>query len=25
VNKIKVDPETAHWARVSLERMLAIH
>jgi quinolinate synthase len=25
VNQIKVDPETAHWARVALERMLAIH
>ncbi|MDP8938110.1 MAG: quinolinate synthase NadA [Actinomycetota bacterium] len=24
VNQIKVDPETAEWARVSLERMLAI-
>jgi quinolinate synthase len=25
VNQIKVDPETAHWARVALERMLALH
>jgi quinolinate synthase len=25
VNRIKVDHETAHWARVALERMLAIH
>jgi quinolinate synthase len=24
VNRIQVDPETAHWARVALERMLAI-
>ena len=24
VNRITVDPETAHWARVALERMLAI-
>lgn len=24
VNQIKVDPETAHWARVALDRMLAL-
>jgi len=24
VNQIKVDPDTAHWARVALERMLSI-
>jgi len=24
INRISVDPDTAHWARVSLERMLAI-
>ena len=24
VNQISVDPDTAHWARVALERMLAI-
>jgi len=25
VNQIRVDPETARWARVALDRMLAIH
>jgi quinolinate synthase len=24
INRISVDPDTAHWARVALERMLAI-
>jgi len=24
VNQVKVDEETAHWARVALERMLAL-
>jgi quinolinate synthase len=24
VNRITVDPETAEWARIALERMLAI-
>jgi quinolinate synthase len=24
VNRIEVDPETAHWARVALDRMLAL-
>jgi quinolinate synthase len=24
VNRITVDPETTHWAKVALERMLAI-
>ena len=24
VNRIEVDPDTAHWARVALDRMLAL-
>jgi quinolinate synthase len=24
VNRIEVDPQTKHWARVALERMLSI-
>ena len=24
VNRIQVDPEVAHWARVALDRMLAL-
>jgi quinolinate synthase len=24
INRIRVDPDTAHWARVSLERMLQV-
>jgi quinolinate synthase len=24
VNRITVDPDTAHWARVALDRMLAL-
>ncbi len=24
VNRIKVDPETAHWARLALQRMLEV-
>ncbi len=25
INQVRVDEETAHWARVALERMLAVH
>ena len=25
VNRIRVDEETSHWARIALERMLQVH